>query len=226
MPDLGTHNFLSQIKQLITGGAGSTQLYNLPADTSGFFLDMQQSPYSISLGASTVTYTTDADGFPILQATGLNNPGLSTSTASGVVGSNSFIIPRDYDAGEDYLRLRVFANMAASTNTPVMTASTTIYFPGEVISTYAASTGSTASASAVLGSTLSPQVQAVEFNLSGKGLVRDSIVNVILSTGAHSTDNVQIYGTEWVYASCLVAYSSPLANSTTNDNFGNPLRGY
>ena len=203
----GPYNFLFGIKNLVpgsdtpvaTGGA-------VPAD-GGFLLDVSMDLNDGVFAGSTITYTT-ASTVPIISA----------AAATTLITTYGWQVPRDYDETTDYVVVRVLARDAGTTNTPTLTvaSSTTIMNSTGILAAGVAigATGFTAPVSAALSSTLTEY----EFPLSGQGLVRDSILSFTITASAHTTDAVQIFAVDLVYASCLVSWRDAV------DVLNHPLR--
>jgi hypothetical protein len=203
----GPQNFLFGVKNIVpgsdsplaTGGA-------VPAD-GGFLLDVSMDLNDGVFAGSTITYTT-ASTVPIISA----------AAATTLITTYGFQIPRDYDETSDKVVVRILARDAGTTNTPTLTvaSSTTIMnatgamAAGVVIG----NPGVTAPVSAALSSTLTEY----EFDLSGQGLTRDSILSFTITASAHTTDAVQIFAVGLVYASCLVSWRDAV------DVLNHPLR--
>lgn len=242
------NNFLQNIRNIVTGGGflsvtpfgtSTPQLSSLPANDSGFNQD-----YALSLGdaalATSTVLVTDSAGFRAL----------STAASHNTVATWEFIVPRDYDQQSDKFLVRIAASMNGNTDSPTLTLIASTLLPAGVlnygvnpptlnstITVVAGSTviGSTATAYNsttgvfTYGSTLSSTQQVFEFPMTGMGLFRDKQVALVLSTGAHTTNAVQVYAVEVVYNSCLVAFiDSSLGLSPADeagfDVFNQPLR--
>lgn len=200
------NNYLYMVKQLVTGSdvpvltGGS-----VPAD-GGYLVDQ---PFMLNngvLAASTITYTT-ASTVPLISA----------AAATTNIGVWSMQIPRDYDQTSDKFIVRILARSAGATNTPTLTvaSSTTIMnSTGAIASGVAIGAPGTSVTSAALSTTLTEY----EFDLSGQGLTRDSILSFNLAASAHTTDAVQVFAIAAVYASCQVSWLDAV------DVLNHPLR--
>lgn len=195
----GPQNFLYGIKQLVSGSNKPAATGGVPGVDGGFNQDYMLDNGDVVLGTGT-TYTTTSN-VPIL-----SNAASSTNLT---VGTFSYLIPRDYDQASDKLLIRIVAKSAGGTDTPKITvASSTSALGGTV------GVAGTSVTSASTSSTLA----VYEFDLSGQGLVRDTILSAVITLATHNTDAFQVFFIEIVYASNLVAYTDGV------DALGNPLR--
>lgn len=154
-------------------------------------------------------------------------PAIVVATGTTAIGSVNYAIPRDYDEASDLLVIRVQAAITAGdVAVPIQLQGTLSYLlPG----------GTPVSISAVKATlpfltataNLSGTEATYEILLSGQGLKRDSLINVVLAlSGATSAGPAYIYGVEVLYDSTIVSYND--TDSTGIDNslgeYGNPLR--
>jgi hypothetical protein len=206
-------NFLYAIKQLVVGSnKGPSSTGSQPAD-GGYNQD-----FAIGLGA-----VTPATGSTTLTLDGSNVQSLKTIISQTAIGTVSFVVPRDYDQNTDKLLLRVTAASAGATDTPVIAVASSTLTPTSTGSTYGALTAGTIASTAALSSA----IRIYELDLSNQSLVRDTIVSLKLTCGAHATDAVNIYSLELVYASCLVAFTDEFVTGGVAVGFdfrGNPIR--
>lgn len=193
---LSPNNFLYLIKQTVTGGLAPNTTGPLPAD-GGFNLDAVLSLAPDVPGASATVVNVN------------NTPVLSSAASQTTIGTWSFPIGRDYDEAGDQIRVRLLARSAGATNTPTLTVNSFITALGGTVGV---------AGTIVVGTAITATEAAYEFNLSGQGLVRDSVLSFNVVAGAHTTDAVQIFAVEVTYASCLVSFRDGL------DALGNPLR--
>ena len=149
-----------------------------------------------------------ADGAPLAADSG--NPmratlesyleGIQLASSQTDLGSLTFSIPRDYDEGIDKLHIRFLANSAGDTNTPTIDA--TMYRKRRV---------------AALSSDIDPTISGAVNNNTAKAdwveIVSESdgwqagdVVTCLFTSSAHTTDALDIYDLEVVYASDLVYY--------------------
>lgn len=149
-----------------------------------------------------------ADGAPLAADSG--NPmratlesyfeGVQLASSQTALGTLTFQIPRDYDESVDKLDIRFLANSAGDTDVPTIDA--TMYRKR---------------AGAALSSDIDPTISAaVNSNTTKAGWVEvrshsDSwqagdAVTIILASSAHTTDALNVYGLEVVYASDLAYF--------------------
>jgi len=190
------NNFLQNIKNIVPGGLRQNPTAPLPND-GGFNLD-----YSLGLNggvfAAGATFTT------------VNNvPIISSAASNTTIATYGFLVPRDYDENSDQIRVRLLARMGGATNTPTLTVASSTTILGSTVGIAGTS---------VTSSAITATEAVYEFDLSGQGLTRDEILSFVITAGAHTTDAVQIFAVEVVYASCIVSWRDGL------DALGNPLR--
>ena len=172
---------LKQSLNLIVNGNG----FKKSVDVIGIFRDTN--------GAPLTNATT-----PAITALETNARGIQVASSATLVGELIWQVPRDYDQTNDYLRLRFLASSGGDTNTPAIDA--TVY---------------RIRAGAAISSDLDPTISAsvnndttdkdwVEINIDGKSLQPGDVLSIIVSTEAHTTDAVDVYGAEFVYKSDLV----------------------
>lgn len=190
------NNFLYLVKQLVTGGLKPDATGPLPAD-GGFYLD-----YQVALGSGI-----NSTGATIISVN--NVPILSSAASNTLITDIGFLVPRDYDEASDQIKVRLLARSGGTTNTPTLTVASSTTQLGSTVGVAGTS---------VVSAAITAVEAAYEFDLSGQGLTRDSILNFTVTASAHTTDTVQIFGIEVVYASCLVSWKDGF------DALGNPLR--
>lgn len=196
---LSSANFLTHIKALVTGG-GRDSKGNTKLD-SGFLVD-SKNLIGDSVLATSVTRIAASDGFPILSAA-------ATITALAAIG---FTVPRDYDEASDILIVSFVANAGGATDTPTITLDPDKKTVGSASVQMTAFTGSSLTTAAV-----SATATRYTIVLTGNTLLRNQLVKFTLTTGAHTTDTVQLLDFRVTYASTLVSYHE--TDGTT------PLRG-
>jgi len=199
-------NFLYALKQIVTGG-GKLSNSTLQAPDGGYNKDEQLDVTDAVLGTGTTTGLVS------------NMVALTTAASSTTVGTWQYQIPRDYDQTTDKLIVRITADSAGTTDTPTLTLTPHTLLPG----------GTSVAVTGKVSAAVTNKPAVYEFDFSGNGLVRDQFIAFTLTTGAHTTDAVQTYGVQVVYASCLVAYTdATLGNDPADlaglDALGNPLR--
>lgn len=157
-------------------------------------------------GTAAVSYIADSDGFPVLNAA-------ANTTAVATVG---FLVPRDYDEATDILRLKLCAKMGGATDTPTLTV--TAKKKTTLTTAAAAITPVSGSPTAALSAT----AQNFELEFRGQGLIRNSFVEITITSGAHTTDALQLQVLGTAYRSCLVSYRE--TDGTRDGKDGNSLR--
>jgi hypothetical protein len=130
------------------------------------------------------------------------------------VGTVEIVIPRDYDEATDTLNLKILAAMSGATDTPKLTVAAFRKRAGANIATVHAGLQTTTA--------LSSADKAISFNLSRKGLLRDDVITLIITSEAHATDAILVYGVQPSYRSCLVSYAE--TDGTRDGKDGNALR--
>lgn len=131
---------------------------------------------------------------------------LSLAANTTAVGTVNFLVPRDYDEASDAFFLKLVAASAGATDTPLLTATIYRKRPGSNIATVGTFTAS---------SNLASAAAALRFSVIGKGLQRNDALTIVITSAAHTTDAVLVYGVEPSYRSTLVSY-----NETTSDGTG------
>lgn len=175
---LSANNFLTIIKQVVTGGGNDAQ--NIPLNDAGFVVDRQLSTAESSAAAQTA------------------------------LPDIAFRVPRDYDEATDYLSLIFTADMAGATDTPAVTVT--------VIRARAGVADSTIASGVSVLAGLSEALQEGRVDLSGNGLLRGDVLNIVFTAGAHTTDGITNISATAAYRSCLVSYDDE------DDADGYPLR--
>lgn len=208
---LSPDNFLTQIKNLVTGGGLGYFSTGVLAN-GGYYHDTQillqptvTSTTIVNVATSTGSSTAFGIAVNVFSGAYVNGIFQVSTSAGSTIGSTSFMIPRDYDEESDVSALRILvAKAGAGSLLPALT------FAGDTLalgaSTKVAITGSTGT---LLTSTAITQIQ--DFNFSGQGLKRDSLVTMAIgSNGAVSTagQDLEILGVEFTYASDLVSFST------------------
>jgi hypothetical protein len=115
--------------------------------------------------------------------------------SSNVLGSFVLAVPKDYDIVKDELTIRVVAQMGGATDTPTLNASAFRKRAGAALS---------AGLTTVASAALSNAAKEVTITVSGNGLRQDDMLTINLTSGAHTTDAINIYGVDVVYRSSIV----------------------
>lgn len=204
MSKLDAYNFLSQIKNLVTGG-GRLKDGVMPQQDAGYVVD-RPNLVAESILVSGVTYIADSNGFPVLNAAASN-------TAVAVV---PFMVPRDYDEATDTMTLNIVAHMGGATDTPTLTVAGKKQVIGSAPASLVAPTGVSLTTAA-----LSATATLYTIALRGNGLLRNTLVEITITSGAHTTDAIQVLDIHFDYRSTLVSYNE---TDGVNAEHGNPLR--
>ena len=152
--------------------------------------------------------TVKADGGLILTAsTNPNRNAVETSFDALVVTNNQtdlgrlvFNVPRDYDKSLDYMRLRFLAESAGDTDEPTIDAAIYLKRAETALSSDLDPTISDAVNTNTVGAGY------VEVNCDGLDLRPGDALNIEMTTSAHTTDSLHVYGLEAVYKSDLVYF--------------------
>lgn len=138
---------------------------------------------------------------PAVVALETNALGVQAVASSNVLGSFVWDVPKDYDPSRDELTIRIVANSGGNTDAPTLNA--TVY--NKRVGT-ALSTALTSVASAAIPKSATPATAAAEriITLSGNKLRPDDVLTINLTSGAHTTDAVNIYSVDIVYRSNIV----------------------
>lgn len=141
---------------------------------------------------------------PSVAAAETNALTVQAAASSNVLGSFVFKVPKDYDRVADELTIRVFCNSGGTTDAPTLSCTAYNKRPGTALSATL-----TAVASAAIPKTTATTSEAeVTIGLS-KNLVRhDDIITINLTSGAHTTDAILIYGVSVVYRGNIVFSAS------------------
>lgn len=113
----------------------------------------------------------------------------------------TFSIPRDFDATIDKLHIRFLANSAGDTNTPTIDAAMYRKRAGAALS---ADIDPTISAAVNSNTDIADWVEIVS---EGDEWQPGDVVTCLFTTSAHTTDALNLYDLEVVYASDLVYYN-------------------
>jgi len=186
---LSLNNFLYGIKQIVTGNT----------TTDGGFLRDTHNLIGESVLATSVTYIADGSGYPVLNA----------AASITAVAAIPFILPRDYDEAVDVFTVEVVAYMAGATDTPTLTLDPDKQVIGSASSQMAVSSGSLTTAA------LSTTATKYTFSLSANGLLRDTLVKLTLTSGAHTTDALRVLSVRITYRSTLVSYNEFASDRVT-----------
>jgi len=166
-----------------------------------------------SIPGISLTSLRDADGTiltastePDVTALETSFIGLQSNVNQTDLGQLTFMVPRDYDATKDKMRIRFLCNSAGTTNTPTIDAA--IYRKR---------------AGAALSSDLNPTISAAaptstakaawrEVKVEGLDLEPGDALTCVFTASAHSTDILYIYALEVVYIGDLAYYEEAERN--------------
>jgi hypothetical protein len=120
------------------------------------------------------------------------------------LGTLTFMVPRDYDATQDKMRIRFLVNSGGTTDAPTLHAAIYVKKPGTALGADVSPTASAAipKTSATTGAAWR------EIIVEGEGLEPGDAVCCLLHTGGTrgTTDSVVIYALEVVYIGDLAYY--------------------
>lgn len=141
---------------------------------------------------------------PAVVAAETNAIVVSAVASSNVLGSFTFSVPKDYDAVKDEIHLRIVAQMGGATDTPTLNASIYKKTPGSALSSALTTVASVA---------LSATSAEVKVDLSGNGIQPGDVLFFNITSGAHTTDAVNIYGAGVSFRSAIVYADPSIRNS-------------
>ena len=154
------------------------------------------------IGGVDINSIRDADGTILTAATEPSREALETSFIGLVVSSSqtdlgtlTFTVPRDYDATVDKMRIRFLVNSGGTTDAPILDAAIYCKKPGVALS---ADLNPTASA-AIPKTSATTGAAWREIVVGGEGLEPGDALTCVFSTGAHTSDAVNIYALEVAY---------------------------
>jgi hypothetical protein len=215
---LSTNNFLSQIKNLVTGGGRHSD--DSPYIDSGFLRDIPVPLGALDLNTD-INYDGSEGGAAVATLSGAylaadetNARVVKVDDATDSIGHLTFPVPRDYDEETDVLIVRVLASQLTQSTDDDVELDSEIY-----VKTAGSALGADLDITAP-GTVLSTTEQWIEFEVIGEGLDRDDVVNFeLITNGANDTDGeeVLIHAVEISYRSTLVSYDR-------QDASGNDLR--
>lgn len=198
------NNFLYFVKNIVMGG-GLEKDNVTPRNDSGYKVDFA-SLIGDSVLAASVTRIADAEGFPVLNAA-------ATITAVAAV---LFEVPRDYDEATDELFVEFTAKMGGATDVPTLTLAVKTSVLATAAVTLTASTSATTAA-------LSATAQKFSLKYLTQGIKRGMRLGITITSGAHTTDAIQLQTLNVVYRSTLVSYNETDSASGKPET-GNSLR--
>lgn len=182
-------NFLSWIKTIVMGGGRDSG--GRAKRDSGFLVD-RSDMLGLAILPTGVTFIADSNGFPVLNAAASNT----------AVTTFGFQVPRDYDEATDQFEVVLVAHMDGATDTPTITIDPDKQIVGSAPTQMTIFTGGSLTSAA-----LSATATAYSFNLTGNLLKRNQLVKVTVTSGAHTTDALQVLAIRATYRSTLVSYN-------------------
>ena len=150
--------------------------------------------FCLASDASTLTTTLTTNAGFDMKGTSSKSIVLSWAASKVVAVGLTVQIPDDYDATNDYLKLRLKVMSAGSADTPTFTAAA--YVNG-------AATDLAPDASAAISATLG----WVEIDLSSNSISPGDVLTITLTPAAHTTDAIDVFAAKLEYRSDLVFYS-------------------
>ena len=178
---MNSYNFLSRLKQIVTGGAGSN---------TGFLKDISLTPQSIATTGTRATAENSVPADVII---------INADAEDAIV---SFTVPRDYDETADHLKVVLLVAYVSGTSLTLQGDSVSKGSPSEIyadLSTFTPATATLINAAFSIGE--------VTADLSSLGHDRhDSLAVNFAAAGAVSTPVVHIVGVRIEYRSTLVSH--------------------
>ncbi len=213
---------------VITDSTGGTPSATFAAITAGSTY-AQADIVAIKNALSEIALILNARAFQASSVPALSIP----AGTNQPIGTVTFLVPRDYDEASDHFTVHLLiacSNSADNTAGLTVTGTPTI----QPFSTGTATTGAAVSAIVPFTTgtaTLSTTEQDIEVNLSGNGLLRNSLISVALALSGTNADPVYVYGLSFYYDSTIVSYNETDATDNPSNTtslaltgFGNPLR--
>jgi len=167
----------------------------------------------VSMPGLNINDLRDADGIiltaatePARNAIETSFDGVDVSAGQTDLGSLTFMIPRDYDATVDKLRIRFLAQSAGDTDTPTIDCAMYRKRAGAALT---ADIDPTISDAVNTNTALADWVEIVS---EGDDWEPGDAVTCIFTTSAHDTDILYVYALEVVYFSDLAYYEEDERN--------------
>lgn len=180
-------NFLPGIKNIPNpGGSGILRRVSVPL--AAILGAAGANPGAIAAGAF---------GFKAVETNGLALAWNGEDVTEVLVET---VVPVDYDAESDELKLRLLVQMGGATDTPALTADV-----------FRKRAGAALSADLAVANTEDASATAswLVLDISGKGLQAGDVVQVFVTPeDAHDTDALHLYGVEWEYRGVIVNYDA------------------
>lgn len=143
-------------------------------------------------------------GYDTLETNGL---GLAWSASDVTAFAFHWTVPRGYDPTSDALKLRLLAQMGGTTDTPTLTAAVYKKKAGAALSADLAPSASAA---------ITDTAAYVEIDLSGNTLVEGDNLFIVITPGAHTTDELRIFGAlmQWADVRAAMAEAVVMCDET------------
>ena len=183
MSGLNAANFLKRLEGVVTGDGFKRVIQGININ-------------SLRVAGLILTASTE----PSRESLETSFEGVRVSSSQTVLGDLTFLIPRDYDESVDKLYIRFLANSAGDTNTPTIDCAMYRKRAGAALSSDVDPTIS----AAVNNNTA--KAGYVEVVSEGDGWKAGDAVTCVLTTSAHTTDALDVYGLEVVYPSALAYF--------------------
>lgn len=141
---------------------------------------------------------------PRLAALEVNHLGLQFLAGSVAPFTFNFTVPVDYDETADVLDIRLLANSAANTDSPILDSQ---IFRKRALTALSADLDPTASAAIPKSAAPAAIATYSVIKCRGKGIKVGDILTITVFPGAHATDAVNVYGIDVNFRSTVVAYN-------------------
>jgi hypothetical protein len=188
---MNPYQFLREIAGIPTGSAQGGL-----GGGDGIRHEIQLSPPAVLRTAAGLVLT--AITTPAVVAAETNAIVVQAVASSNVLGSFTLSVPKDYDPAKDELSLRIIAQTSGTTDAPTLNASVFRKRAGVVLS----SALTTVASAAVPNNTAKGGEVIVD--ISNNVCLPDDVLFVNITSGAHTTDAINIYGCDILYRSNIV----------------------
>lgn len=188
---MNPYQFLRELAGLPTGSANGGL-----GGGDGIRHEIQLSPPAIFRTAAGLVLT--AATAPAVVAAETNAVVVQAAASSNVLGSFTVSVPKDYDPAKDELSLRIIAQTSGTTDAPTLNATVYRKRAGTALSTAL----TTVASLAVPNSTVKAGELTVD--VSNNLCLPDDVLFVNITSGAHTTDAINIYGCDILYRSNIV----------------------
>lgn len=181
---MNQYQFLKQLSQIPTPGGDGVRV------TSRIDILALRTAAGLVLDASTTN--------PRVAASETNALVVSAVASSNVLGSFVYEVPKDYDTVADELKINVVVASGGATDAPTLNAS--VYRKRAGLALTAALT--TVASAAVPSSAAFAAERTI--TVSGNGLKPGDVLTIDLTTGAHTTDAINLSNVEVQYKGSIV----------------------